>query len=314
MMYYPYLYGKREELFALASLLGKWADEKKTVCPILSPIDTKSTIKRVILEHAKAECPLILVGNPYYPVGSPGSSEIAKELLTGLPATQALSIGFAIRESTTPSDFQAFARAFRGMGIACIHFRANSNSGALERSLASEPRITKHIFRTDRMGAEYIKLMAPRGSSVALEQRFVEQARNADYPGDEYFSEAPFQRDKRFDGFGDYAVLSEYVKRGGPAYAVALHWTYLRNQPTNQIWVCHFISDDVETQANVQGKYFQALAKLVRFASSDKMTPDTEGKQDYQENNRDEIYHGLGFPKRCSIKHHIELMSKIIRS
>lgn len=90
---------------------------------------------------------------------------------------------------------------------------------------------------------------------------------------------------------------------------VALHLTYLKD---NDIWIRHFVSDDKVGTTNVQGKYFQALRKLVDFLDHYNGTPETIGAKQFRENLADGVFHQLGYPKKLSIKHHVELMIQLL--
>ncbi len=66
---------------------------------------------------------------------------------------------------------------------------------------------------------------------------------------------------------------------------------------------------ETDSTANVQGKYFQALDKLIKFFDSFNNHIETLAAKNYRDNNADQEYHGLGYPKRISIKNHIELLA-----
>lgn len=147
---------------------------------------------------------------------------------------------------------------------------------------------------------------------VIIKDSFNRLSRNADYVPDEYFSDLFSTYKPDFYGFGDFQIVGVGTGGGGPAHAVALHLTYLKEPNGQEIWVRHFVSDDKLGTSNVQGKYFQALRKLVTFLNQYSNTPETIGAREYRENLIDGVFHQLGYPKKLSMKHHIELMIQVL--
>lgn len=74
---------------------------------------------------------------------------------------------------------------------------------------------------------------------IALDNCFIERARNADYLGveEELFTEMHrYYKDDGFYGFSDYTALAKTFSDGGMLpYAVAIHLTYEKN--ADQIWL-----------------------------------------------------------------------------
>jgi hypothetical protein len=151
--------------------------------------------------------------------------------------------------------------------------------------------------------------MLPRDKAVEIRDRFNVRARNADYNGREYFTDSHLNYQERGIGFGDFSVIgATYHEGGGPAHAVAIHAVFLQPE-TRQVWVEHFVSDDVEPQVGrVEEKFHQAATKLVRTAG--RRRPEfgqnlalTEYANDVHTNR----YPGLGKSKQRQIHHHIAL-------
>ncbi len=115
------------------------------------------------------------------------------------------------------------------------------------------------------------------------------------------------------DGFGDYLIVGdEYSESGGPAYAVAIHLTYLGND--DDMFVYHFISDQTDSPTDPGGKFLEALKKLVKEINKPKsLIFKSRACQEYQDLYQKKHYPGLGTVKKLSMQHHIELIADFIK-
>lgn len=67
------------------------------------------------------------------------------------------------------------------------------------------------------------------------------------------------------DGFGDFLIVGDdYFESGGPAYAVAIHLTFIDPTQDSEMYIYHFKSDRTSTPTDPAGKFAEALEKLVR--------------------------------------------------
>ncbi|ULQ60676.1 sce7725 family protein [Brucepastera parasyntrophica] len=177
-------------------------------------------------------------------------------------------------------------------------------------SILSILKDTKYFIFKDRFSNDVITKIKSQNEIILLDDPFNPAIRNADYPENEYFSSNHIlYKENGFNGFSDYQMIGRKISPGGPAHAVALHWTCIKKN--SQMWIYHFISDEKETTANVQGKYFQALKKLVAFFNKFENHIETQAAENYRENLKNQQYKGLGYPKRISIKNHIELLAML---
>ena len=84
-----------------------------------------------------------------------------------------------------------------------------------------------------------------KGAKRVLLRDGFERMRNADYVLVTPFSDlhATFG-DEDMDGFGDFLIVGdEYRESGGPAYAVAIHLTFIDPDQDNAMQIYHFVSD-----------------------------------------------------------------------
>lgn len=306
-MYFPFLRGKKFELQAISESTSLIVETSKII-PIIEPMNLNSTTRRIIPELNESEVPLIFIINPQVGELLEKGSDIFHSLLEVIENKHLLTLGYYITENTTIVEIQSIMNIFAEYSFAFIHI----TNSRLRNELANiNERISYHIFIDGRVSSAYQNAFRDK-LRVIIKDCFNAQARNVDYEDDEYFSELFSTYTPDFFGFGDYQIVGSNIGGGGPAHAVALHLTYLKEPQGEEIWVRHFISDDTETPANVQGKYFQALNKLVTFLDDYDNTPETIGAIEYRANLEDGNYHGLGFPKKLSMKHHFELMTQLV--
>jgi hypothetical protein len=112
------------------------------------------------------------------------------------------------------------------------------------------------------------------------------------------------------DGFGDYLIVGDdYTETGGPAYAVAIHLTYL-DADDDDMFIYHFISDKTASPTDPGGKFKEALAKLVKeIQKPNSLIYKSRACFEYLDLFKKKHYPGLGHIKKLSMQHHIELVA-----
>jgi hypothetical protein len=142
-----------------------------------------------------------------------------------------------------------------------------------------------------------------------IRDNFIRQERNSDYPTEaEHFTDMNTQAGNLENiNWGDYSIIGdEFSEGGGAALAVAIHHIH-KSEDTGALEISHFLSEDQETTANVNGKIIQAVKNLV--GNLDNLLPnDTCACNIYREMAATEHSHGLGYLKRLAILHHLEIM------
>ena len=139
--------------------------------------------------------------------------------------------------------------------------------------------------------------------------------RNADYPEMAEFSDLHVTYEERnMQGFGDFLIVGDdYSEGGGPAYAVAIHMTFIDKDNDDIMYTYHFVSDEKDTPANPAGKFSQALEKLIkRLKSGDSKLLETEAVAEYRRLHDKNHFPGLGYVKKLSMKHHIETLANFL--
>jgi hypothetical protein len=306
-MYFPFLRGKKYELQTLSELAPLIKNTGK-VTPILEPLNLNPTTRRILPELNAAGVPFVFMINPQVGDLTDKPPDIFRPIIETLKMDNLLTLGYFINKDTTIEKITSLMEAFPTHSFAFVH---TVNSKTHAELVKIKDRVRYHVFMDGRVSSSYLDGFKD-SARILIKDCFNAQNRNADYDDDEFFSELFFTYKPTFYGFGDFLITGSGLTGGGPAHAVALHLTYLKEPAGKEIWIRHFISDDTKTAANVEGKYFQALRKLVKFLDEYTNTAETIGAHEYRLNFSDEKFHNLGYPKKLSMKHHIELITQII--
>ena len=69
--------------------------------------------------------------------------------------------------------------------------------------------------------------------------------------------------DEGMNGFGDFLIVgNDYSESGGPAYAVAIHLTYIDSNKDDEMHIRHFKSIRQDDPKDPAGKFAEALNEL----------------------------------------------------
>ena len=312
-MYFPYLYGRRSELLALRSASANYFSSG-VVVPVIEPVVTKwNDLARCLEDLGKNGHQAVVVMNPYQGELKAGAgAEWRKEVNAVLTKYPSLLPGCLCRKGVTSATIQNFFKKYDNRQVALLYMGSSLTDSEV-KSFAAAPHVQYHISLQGKI-TEAHSILLPKAKSVHILDNFNKQLRNADYSGQEYFSDRHKGFAKKGVGFGDYTVIgSELNLGGGPAGAIAIHATY-KNEDNDDIWVEHFVSD--ETDVNVgtaEEKYLDAVAKLTAAHPPREhefgLNPALEA---YFEDNLAGHFPGLGKNKERQIHHHIALMHDVL--
>lgn len=117
-------------------------------------------------------------------------------------------------------------------------------------------------------------------------------------------------------GFGDFLTVGDqYRDGGGPAYAVAIHLTYIDPSKDEQMFIHHFLSDSQNTPTNPAGKFREAVAKLI--AAVDALNSPilkSNAVAEFRRFHDTGHFPGLGYVKKLSMQHHIETLADFLNN
>ena len=111
-----------------------------------------------------------------------------------------------------------------------------------------------HVFFDRFCGKLYQKHF--KGAHRVLLKDGFQRRRNRDYEPVEPFSDlhATFE-DEGMDGFGDFLIVGDdYSEGGGPAYAVAIHLTFIDPEQDDSMQIYHFKSERQDTPEGPSGQ------------------------------------------------------------
>ncbi|SEA52658.1 hypothetical protein SAMN05421743_105182 [Thalassobacillus cyri] len=306
-MYFPYLYGKSNELHALNELVPFFS-EHSSVIPIIEPLNDNKTTLNKLNSLSEAEIPYIFIINPQNGDLKEEAEKI-DELLSELVLAN-VSLGYCITTETTHNNLQKLFNDYSSDNFTFIH-QSSPNTDVDEIINTMNENMGKIDYQVfmDEQVSELYKRHFSNYKRVLMRDSFKKASKNAEFPNQSYFTDLHITYRPEYDGFGDFQMVGkELSESGGPAHAVALHLT--TQLPTKEIVIQHFVSDDTEGAENPGGKYLQAVAKLVKFMDTNSYFKETKGSKDFRDTHERKHYPGLGMAKRFSIKHHIELLAQ----
>lgn len=309
-MYFPFLRGKRNELDAIVEM-SELIKSNSNVIPIIEPVNTNSYTVNTLKKLDSNSIPFLLIINPFEGDLKGEVDTIEDDLVSKLHNHKTSRLLFVISKNTKIETVKGIIHKYDKFKISFLHI-ANSNiAEELYQLSKSTEKIEYHIFTSENTSESYQNIFEDF-SRVIIEDGFNSVTRNSDFPEDEIFSDLFIRYSSKYEGFGDYLIVGKKAPTtGGPAHAVALHYTH-HSKKDNAIIIRHFLSDDIEGTHDVQGKYFQALRKMCKYFDDYRKSPYTRGENGFKENYKEKVYHGLGYPKKLSIMHHIELLSNLL--
>ena len=152
---------------------------------------------------------------------------------------------------------------------------------------------------------------------MLLRDGFNKKLRNKDYPLAESFSDLHITyRDENMDGFGDFLMVGDdYSETGGPAYAVAIHLTFIDRDKDNVMQIYHFKSSRQDTAIDPAGKFAEALGEMMRYVDIPKSKVlETGAVKEFKTLHQQQHFPGLGYVKKLSMNHHIETLANYFRT
>lgn len=307
-MYFPYLRGKQYELSALRDYIS--LNSNNRVIPIVEPVkENLLPLEKTMHEFNKLSQKICIIVNPIVGELAKGSNVINESLNALVKKYESMIPTILLTGDTQGSIIESF---LDNTEHACvISLDTIQDKGFIDRLELSE-NIDYHIFSSN-INRRYRKNAAKLEKTALLSDCFPAEKKNANYPEDNPFSDEIyfFAQEGRI-GFSDFTLLpNEFSEGGGPAWAVTIHLSY--EKEVSEIRVRHFTSDDTTTNTDPGGKFLQALRKLIQWSKDNSsMIYESKGMQEFRAYNDRQHYPGLGYLKKISILHHLELCNNIL--
>ncbi|MCQ4313911.1 sce7725 family protein [Pseudomonas stutzeri] len=311
-MYYPYFRGKQFDLLTVRECAEIFA--KNSFIPIIEPVrESLSGLKRAVDQLNETNASAILIANPVYGDHTEKADAIDAFIKGELKTSQNISIGVLLTSASSTWMAIELAERFKGRPLRFIH-AGFSDPKDLAIAIANENIDAGHIFFEAHCGKLYRRHFdAP--NRILLRDGFRRQA-NSKYPDTEPFSDLHVTyAEEGMNGFGDFLIVGdEYSETGGPAYAVAIHLTFIDSEMDDAMFIHHFKSDRQDTPTDPAGKFYEALTKLVNEVNK----PDTKvyrssAVEEFLQLHNAGHFPGLGYIKKLSMKHHIETLAQYFR-
>lgn len=307
-MYFPFFRGKQYDLLAIKESSGTIADAG--FIPIIEPVkESLNGLNRCLSALGDAGAGCILIANPRYGYHADqydGLQEFIQECGTDVPN---LSIGILLQDTTRLEDVGRIYRLFPEKSFSLIHDGFSDPRGLAEW-LSDNQVNCSQVFIENSCGKIYRRHF--KGYRRILIRDGFEKRINRKHPEVEEFSDLHLTYEEEgVDGFGDFLIVGDdYSEGGGPAYAVAIHLTYIDDEKDGVMYVHHFKSIRQDTPTDPAGKFLEALNKLVdELKKEGSKIWRTRAVEEFERLHEAKHFPGLGYVKKLSMMHHLETMA-----
>jgi hypothetical protein len=307
-VYHPYFRGKQYELITVREL----APLLKTAgfCPVIEPVrEDLSGLDKALDAVVDAGGEAIVIVNPHHGDLSGAGEPLTELLKANFLDSPGISAGILLKQNTGLEEVMEYYEEHAAHAPVLIH-AGFSEAKVLTEKLGKPTEDHSHIFFEDFCGKLYQKHF--KGANRVLLRDGFKRMRNRDYDLVEPFSDlhATF-RDEGMDGFGDFLIVGdEYSEEGGPAYAIAIHLTFIDPDQDDLMQIYHFKSKRTDTPKDPAGKFAEALAAMMKTLNGpNSKVLETEALKEFRLLDEQAHFPGLGYVKKLSMSHHIETLA-----
>lgn len=311
-MYHPYFRGKQFELITIRETAALMA--KSNFVPIIEPVrEALKGLERALTEICKVDGKAIVIVNPFHGDHAEDGVSITTLLEKGFLDKGGITAGILLQNDMDTADALACYEKHKAHSPTFIH-AGFTEAKALAEKLGGGLAGTSHVFFEKHCHKLYRKHFKGAAKRVLLRDGF-ERRRNADHPPIELFSDLHVTYDEEdMDGFGDFLIVGDdYTEGGGPAYAVAIHLTFIDPEKDEVMYVYHFVSTTKDTPTDPAGKFAQALQKLIdKLNSGTSNLFKSSAISEFRDLHAKGHFPGLGYVKKLSMNHHIETLADFL--
>jgi len=311
-VYYPYFRGKQFELVLLREMSEFIASQP--INPVIELVkDNPSSIQRVLGSLINQEANFTIVINPLYGELIGKQTKILDFIEQFVPTDyEKISLGYIAGPNTDVKHLTQTIRNGKRENYTIIHYGYTDGQNLSKETNRSD-RVKTHIFIDGYTSKLYQRHFRADGVERVLIRDGFRLRRNEDYPPSDHFSDLHITHtDEGVEGFGDFLIVGdEYREAGGPAYAIAIHLTYLDME--DDMFVRHFISDRTGSPLDPAGKFLEALEKLVAELDGPRtLLFCSDACKEYRDLFERSHFPGLGYVKKLSMQHHMELLADFL--
>ncbi|MBE0462763.1 MAG: sce7725 family protein [Halomonadaceae bacterium] len=307
-MYYPYFRGKQFELITIREMSELLAE--KSFVPVIEPVrESLNSLKKTLTAICDAGGHAIVIVNPYHGDHKEDGASITGLLQVDFSGVDNISAGILLRNDMNADEVMACYDQHADHRPVLVHGGFTAPK-ALAVVLENDMPSLTNVFIEDHAKLLYRKHF-DQSKRILVRDGFKRQ-RNADYPPIEEFSDLHVTcGELGMAGFGDFLIAGDvYSESGGPAYAVAIHLTFIDPDKDDVMYIYHFVSNTNDTPTDPAGKFAQALEKLIaKLDSGTSHIRETEAIKEFRALHAKGHFPGLGYIKKLSMKHHIETLA-----
>lgn len=308
-MYHPYFRGKQYELITIRELARVL--KSAGFRPVIEPVrEELSGLEKALRAVVDADGRAIVIVNPHHGDLSGAGGPITEFLRESFLDMPGISAGILLEQGMTMDEVLKCYQVHSAHTPVLIH-AGFTEAKVLSEKLGKPRRDQCHIFFDRYCGKLYQKHF--RGAHRVLLKDGFQRMRNKDYKFMEPFSDlhATF-RDEGMDGFGDFLIVGDdYSESGGPAYAVAIHLTFIDPDQDDSMLIYHFKSERQDTPTDPAGKFAEALEKMMATLNDrQSKVLETSAVKEFRLLHKQGHFPGLGYIKKLSMNHHIETLAE----
>ncbi len=286
--------------------------KKAGFLPIIEPVrDAFGGLNRALDAIMEVNGRAIVIVNPRHGELANSSAKLSEALKSEYFDTGCIWAGVLLKQGISIPEIIRTCRNHENYATVLIHAGfGEAKKLAEELGKEAEPAEQFHVFIEKDCGKLYRKHFS--GSKRVLLRDGFERKRNRDYDLLEPFSDLHVTfEDEGMDGFGDFLIVGDdYIESGGPAYAVAIHLTFIDPDQDDSMWIYHFVSERQDTPTDPAGKFAEALAKMMKVLNKpNSKILETSAVREFKELHRQRHFPGLGYVKKLSMNHHIETLA-----
>jgi len=310
-MYHPYFRGKLFELLTIRETAELLAESK--FVPIIEPVrEALGGLDRTLKAVCQAGGKAVVIVNPYHGDHAENGADISSLLKNNYLNYKGITAGILLKENMYLDAALNYYEKHQDHKPIFVH-AGFTEAKALAEKLGESLVDSQHVFFDNHCGKLYRKHF--KGSKRILLRDGFQRRRNADHPGVEEFSDLHITYEEEdMDGFGDFLIVGDdYSESGGPAYAVAIHLTFIDPDKDDVMYIYHFVSTTKDTPTDPAGKFAQALDKLItKLDSGNSKLLESTAIKEFRDFHANRHFPGLGYVKKLSMKHHIETLADFL--
>src|SRR6185369_1382360 len=278
--------------------------------PVIEPVkESLGGLDKALAAMCDAGGKAIVIVNPHYGSHSSDGESISALLKDRFLSREEIAAGILMKTEMSTAEVMTCVGQHRDHQLTFVH-AGFSQGRALAEALGEDLAVTRHLFVGDVNKLHRKHFQA--GERVLVIDGFTRHKRNSDYPDLERFSELHVTfEDEGMDGFGDFLTVGDdYMESGGPAYAIAIHLTFINPDDDDVMYIYHFKSKRTDTPTDPASKFAEALDVMIQtLNSSDSKVLETAAVKEFRSLHDRRHFPGLGYVKKLSMQHHIETLA-----